>query len=566
MTDQRLIQEWRDVWEKSNEKFKKVLYLNLTTDMEEKSEYYEYYSRRFRNKNPNIPRDFDYLEKLMSLKSISLFDMDDVGFNYLPKCWKILLKQLENLNVFRMYNLKSLPFEHLTNLKRLSIPNERLDNLSELENLTELDELEICYINFDIKKLISLRKLRISHIRVENFAMLKQMENLKSLNLYEVTHGHNQESIKALSRAIGEMTQLEELNLTGCYSVNLNCLRKLKKLKVLNISRLYETKFKPIIALSKSLEELDLSYNDFVDLHLLSHFKKLKSLNLRSAMKEETILDLKFLRSLKKLEYFECSSHSKLLSEKEKWVRNFSCIRFCKNLKKLYCESAGVRSIKSLKYCKKLECLIMDNNHFSYISDLKYLNHLREVNLSNCNLYHIEPLRNKPDLMLLDISDNHISDISPLKESKKLKNLMTDQREKAKISDISVLEDKVQLEELDLANHNINDISPLRKLVNLIHLDIGDNPIDETKLHYLSNLNKLEYLGIDYFNLKEIKFISTLINIEELHLAGSQIEDYTPLLPLKKLYYLDIGDNDVKDYSIFTKQNFPELDFDFLEN
>ncbi|WP_143530985.1 hypothetical protein, partial [Rodentibacter ratti] len=153
MSDQHLIQEWRDVWEKSNEKFKKVLYINLTTDMEEKSEYYEYYSRIFRRKNPNIPRDFDYLEKLMSLKSISLFDMDDIGFNYLPKCWIILLKQLENLNVFRMYNLKSLPFEHLTNLKRLSIPNERLDNLSELEKLTGLDELEIRYINFDIKKL-----------------------------------------------------------------------------------------------------------------------------------------------------------------------------------------------------------------------------------------------------------------------------------------------------------------------------------------------------------------------------------------------------------------------------
>ncbi|OOF75282.1 hypothetical protein BKG96_10715, partial [Rodentibacter caecimuris] len=347
MTDQRLIQEWRDVWEKSNEKFKKVLYLNLTTDMKEKSEYYEYYSRKYQKKNPNIPKDFDYLEKLMSLKSISLFDMDDIGFNYLPKCWKILLKQLENLNVFRMYNLKALPFEHLTNLKRLSIPNERLDNLDELENLTGLKELEICYINFDIQKLIGLRKLKVSHIRTEHFEMLKKMKNLKSLNLYEVTHGHTQESIKSLSKAIGEMIQLEELNLSGCYSINLNCLRKLKNLKSLNISRLYETKFKPIIALANSLKKLDLSYNDFVDLHLLSRFKKLKSLNLRSAMKKETILDLKFLRSLKKLEYFECSSHSKLLSEKEKWVRNFSCIRFCQNLKKLYCESAGVRSIKS---------------------------------------------------------------------------------------------------------------------------------------------------------------------------------------------------------------------------
>ncbi|OOF35530.1 hypothetical protein BKK49_12520, partial [Rodentibacter rarus] len=510
---------------------------------------------------------FDYLEKLMSLKSISLLDIDDVGFNCLPECWKILLQQLEKLNICGwMYNLKNLPFEHLTNLKRLSIPDERLDNINELENLTNLEELEIGYINFDIQKLTGLIKLKANHIRAEHFEMLNKMENLKSLSLYEVTHGKNKETVKALSKAIGEMTQLEELNLEGCYNINLNCLRKLKNLKSLNISRVYENKLKPIIALANSLEKLDLSYNDFVDLHLLSHFKKLKWLKIRCSIRKERVLDLKFLRSLKELEYFEYSSMNKLLGEEEKWVKNFSCIRFCQNLKKLYCESAGVRNIKSLKYCKKLECLIMDNNHLNHISDLKHLNNLREVSLSKCNLYHIESLRNKSNLTLLDISDNFITDISPLEHSKKLKNLIVDQREKAKISDISVLEDKIQLEELDLASNNISDISPLRKLINLILLDISDNPINKNQLNYLSNFKKLDYLGIDSLNLKEIKFISKLINIEELNLAGNRIEDYTPLLPLKKLYYLDIEYSNVKDCTIFTKQNFPELDFDFLEN
>lgn len=567
MSEQDTIQAWRDVWEKSNDKFKKILYFNLT-EKEEVNEYDQYYSRYYRKRNKDIPEDFDYLDKLMSLTSISLFEVDDLGFNYLPKCWGILLENLESLDVFRMYNLKALPFEKLTKLKRLNIPNEWFDNLSELENLTQLEELGIVHLNFNILKLTNLRKLKIKCIRVDDFALFKQMPHLKSLDLTEVTQGHNQETIKALSNAIGKLTQLEELNLTYCYNVNLNCVRNLKRLKKLNISSLYENRLSPILPIAHQLEELDISFNRFKDLHLLSKFKHLKWLNMENSRNERSKFNFKFLRKLRKLAYFKYSEA--MIRDLEKTYRPltsyFNNIRFCKNLKHLYLKCSGIGNVDVLKVCKALEYLILDENEISDITGLSELKYLKEVSLVSCKLRNIEGLKNKPCLTKLDISDNFISDISSLEDSKQLEQLIVDEQNGMKVSDISVLSDKTQLKELHLSEHNITDISPLENLINLTELSLSKNLIDKGDLNFLSNLTQLYYLVISYCGIENIDFISTLTKMNELYLDGNPIQDYTPLLPLKKLRYLSFEDNDIKDYMMFNHKNFPHLELNFLED
>lgn len=194
------------------------------------------------------------------------------------------------------------------NLKSLDLSEMEIDDISILSNLKKLEELNICYTN------------------IEDISALKKCKKLISLNL-----SYNNENMteKKVMTVLSNMTQLQELDLTGNlvagdYENELasltslevlrvgatgildgNFLRKLKKLRVLDInSNLMFENFKEITKLEE-LEELNISVTGITKLNGIEKLKKLKVLNL--GMTE--ISDISMLKSLKKLESVTVSNN-----------------------------------------------------------------------------------------------------------------------------------------------------------------------------------------------------------------------------------------------------------------
>ena len=172
----------------------------------------------------------------------------------------------------------------------------------------------------------------------------------------------------------------------------------------------------------------------------------------------------------------------------------------------------------------------------------------------------------------------------------------------AEFPDYRFLEDFTDLEKLDLSNSSISDVSVLSGLTNLKRLSLADSPVlDLSPIKCLPNLWLLDVsaTGIDFdfqgwscqdtlevlylystetstladihsfphllelwaWNIPATDFsdLSALENMESMILSCTALEDLSVLSGMTRLRTLDISDTNVSDFSLITKDNFPNL-------
>ncbi|MCP4439539.1 MAG: hypothetical protein GY810_11405 [Aureispira sp.] len=234
------------------------------------------------------------------------------------------LTNLEDLSIHHETNLEQIPEElgQLQKLKRLNLMGNNLKKLP--KSLWTLTNLEILYLQdnrFDSSVTVALENIN----------------KLKNLKDFRIGAFDKSNSIVSLPESIGELVDLEILELTGAELTSLpqsiSSLKKLKRLylgyneltilpdlsslKKLEELSLYDNEMTVIPDLSNltKLEYLSISNNPIDSIPGLEHLKKLKSLNI--AWTKIDTIPRSTLKKLKSLEKLSIDTHQKYDFKKE---------------------------------------------------------------------------------------------------------------------------------------------------------------------------------------------------------------------------------------------------------
>ncbi|CAL6090139.1 leucine-rich_repeat protein [Hexamita inflata] len=114
--------------------------------------------------------------------------------------------------------------------------------------------------------------------------------------------------------------------------------------------------------------------------------------------------------------------------------------------------------------------------------------------------------------------------------------------------DIEPLKQMSQLQTLSLCNNNLRNIQFLSGLIDLKHLNLSYNDnIDIFHLQYLVNLTNLQ---IQSCNIRDISSLRILVNLEVLDCSSNNITDIYHLQNLVNITNLKLNFNRIRDISI----------------
>jgi len=337
----------------------------------------------------------------------------------------------------------------------------------------------------------------------------------------------------------------------------------------------------------KQMRSLHLSGHVY-DFAPLSALRKLRVFSFRRDMQTYQIprsFDLAPLTGNRNLEELQCEtgvsdiSALKTLSRLRSLdvgddVDDLSPIRHLTNLSKL-----SVRGdISDLSPLTDLNlrflCLVNSNPNQSEIVDvecLRNMSDLESVYLTGFSkLRELDPLAHCPDLKHLYIRQSNVSSLEPLAKCKSLTRLDISGSPVGNLESLAAL---TKLRDLNAAGCPIADIRPLSRINSLKRVNLANS-----KVHRIdrlpSSLNDLVLDGIpatDFSGLGDVPVwlrlslagtkiddLSPLSNSKKLEcllLANTRVTDLTPLVPFKQLYALDLTNCPVSDISALAGMN-----------
>ena len=215
----------------------------------------------------DIEQMMPLLKKMDGIKSLKCCLNKD---NYKEDSFVDIKDMMKNLNTLKIYSLKSFGL---------------FDFISSL-NIKELD-LNCCLIEekflSTLSKFKNLSKLKLGFTHIKNLSFLENLTNLLELNLDYSTDIED-------FNYIGKLTNLKCLSLMNCELNNIQFINKLRKLESLNISNnRYLDNFNPIHEL-KTLKSLNVERNDIKNYLFLNGLTNLKDLKIKTNLEENNNL------------------------------------------------------------------------------------------------------------------------------------------------------------------------------------------------------------------------------------------------------------------------------------
>ncbi len=284
--------------------------------------------------------------------------------------------------------------------------------------------------------------------------------------------------------AIGKLTQLDQLDLSGNQISDITPLGKLRALTFLNLRDNMVSNVRPLQGMT-GMSQLDVANNQISDIYPLRFMTLLKSLDLSG----NPIEKLSPLSSIQSIEFLTVSN-------------------------------TLIQTLNGLENMTALQRLEAGDCQISTPDAIARTGRLLQLTLSNNKLETLDMLAGLVNLTLLKVDGNNITDLSPL----------------AKMS---------RLTELWISNNQIESVDSLASLFNLLTLEAGNNLI--SNFIPLTEATKLTTLNLENNKLTNVKGINTFGALSSLDISGNGIQYIEELASLTGLNRIDLSNNVIAD-------------------
>ena len=309
---------------------------------------------------------------------------------------------------------------------------------SELWAITVLTLPEGISTLADLTWFESLESLSGTELHGIDLTVLSQLPTLRSLTLTSSSIS------SAAMEAIGSLTSLRALDLTGCGLSSVAALSGLTKLETLILAGNSIGNIAPLSAMAQ-LQTLDLSGNAVQSLAVLVDLPELTDLRLT----RNPISDLSPAAACKKLTYLDVTGCG---------VTDLSAVKSMTELAELHAGSNAVSSLAPLSGCAALRVLDVSSNQITDCAVLASLLKLETANLDYNSLTALPAFPAESALYDLSAAYNSLTDVEGLTALTTLNYLNVDYNN---ISSIDCLADSINLIEVNAFANPIPDVQSL---------------------------------------------------------------------------------------------------------
>ncbi|GAA4836010.1 hypothetical protein [Algivirga pacifica] len=478
----------------------------------------------------------DDLSPLSSLTVLKELDLSGTAVNTLNEVGKV--PSLERLDISRTGVKDLFPIQALKNLKQLFADHTSIEDLMPLQNLTDLERIycdgtyvgnrmALQFMRQQPKTLViydsqqlrrwwndlsapwvkvfadtyqentgvalqdSLTKEALQ--RIANFSSIDLSNNKEIQSLAPLSNLVNLKELHIDSTSISSLRGIEGLysleTITANYSQikDLSSIRTLTDLKILEVSNTLVDDLQSLRVMSE-LEQLNVSNTKVYDIMPLVTLQKLKLLNLEGTEVVE-----------KQAEQFAISHEQCLVLYREKALTDW--------WSKL---SPEWKAIFQKKYS-------LDTPPTSV--QLHQIGMTPSLDLGYTNLKDIYPLGMLPNLRKLNLTELKLTDILVIAQLKELESLIC---RRLSVEDLSPIAQLPKLKTLDVSECGIDDLDFVSSLYTLEELRVSGNN-DLSSLKDLKNLRDLKKLDCSSTNVKKLKYLYELTQLESIKCYNSRV-------------------------------------------
>ena len=539
--------------------------------------------------------DYNSICNLQNLQELTLDDVDFVDkydFNQLPKTLEKLeiqsskinnierINEFTNLNELRIlwldYDIKSIngleKINELQNLKRLKLSLndckiENVDFLRDNESIEELDISDNAITNIDaLETMKNLKGINISNNNIQDLSVVKRL-NLQTDEYYSELYQNLKLNVEIEQ---GESTEIELPQLIKDM-MNPDDEFYLSNLQISRSARFDDNSIEPIaklndentkIILAPTTNEIGKGTEEF-------NFYGGGKLSSTSITINYTILGK---GDKNKEVQFEDEYLKKQLEDYDNdgKITEFDMAQ----IKRLYLNSGnGIQNLKGLEYAKNLKELriyikstyIDDELQPVDLSILGQLTNLTNLSISG-NVADIKFIENLTNLTYLNIDfPNNVKNIESMKKLNNLKRLEVSLGDSEQIY---IIKDMTNLESLSISG-KVNTIEPLVNIANLKNLEVSGVDYEIKSINGLEKINELQNLTslrlcLGQCKIENVDFLNGNESIEKLDISYNDIDNIDVLETMKNLKSINISGNNIKDLGIIKKIGIQKFDSCYL--
>jgi Leucine-rich repeat (LRR) protein len=340
--------------------------------------------------------------------------------------------------------------------------------------------------------------------------------------------------------ALNSNGEITDLNLRGNQISEIKGLEMLENLQTLYLAGNQISEIKGLETLG-NLKNLYLSENQISEIKGLETLEKLQKLNLS----DNQISEIKGLEMLENLQILW------LFINKISEIKGLEKLR---NLQGLYLSDNQISEIEGLERLENLQSLNLRNNQISKVKGLETLVNLQELNLCINQISEIKGLEMLENLQSLWLNDNQIYEIKGLEsiiKKEKIERLWIDNNLFLKDTSLSLTKNENHRDALlkYFSDLKPKEILELEKIYGIKLTEVEEKDFSwKTKNSYVLDPNgEISYLTLRNNQIREIKGLETLVNLQGLSLSYNQISEIKGLETLVNLQSLWLYDNQINE-------------------